>query len=102
MAEQEAKNFMPERAQRPFSPTRGNDPSVRSQQGDDFALDAVPDHAVTAAYKIGIMLLAANISLPALIMGGQLGVELRSPASGAASFWPHWRVSAPMLALARA
>jgi preprotein translocase subunit Sec61beta len=26
-----------------------------------------PDHAVTAAYKIGIMLLAANISLPALI-----------------------------------
>ncbi|MFO1261200.1 MAG: cytosine permease [Sphingomonadaceae bacterium] len=81
---------MPERVQPPLSLTRGNDPSSRpgvSQQGEDFALDAVPDHAVTAAYKIGIMLLAANISLPALIMGGQLGVERGFAGAAIACFW---------------
>ncbi|MDB5365032.1 MAG: codB 1 [Rhodospirillales bacterium] len=55
--------------------------------GDEFTLSAVPSAATTAAYKIGILLLAANISLPALIMGGELGIGLGFRATAMACLW---------------
>jgi hypothetical protein len=33
-------------------------------EGSEYTLSAVPERARTAAYPIGIMLLASNISLP--------------------------------------
>ncbi len=54
---------------------------------DDFALNAVPQRATTAAYAIGVTLLATNISLPALVMGGQLGVGLGLRGTATACLW---------------
>lgn len=54
---------------------------------DDFALNAVPQGSTTAAYAIGVTLLATNISLPALVMGGQLGVGLGLRGTATACLW---------------
>jgi cytosine permease len=53
---------------------------------DEFALGAVPYNARTSALSIAMMLLAANISLPALIMGGRLGLGRGLVGTVAASF----------------
>lgn len=55
--------------------------------GEEFALETVPPEATTASYKIGIMLLAANISLPSLVMGGELGVQLAFTETAWACLW---------------
>jgi hypothetical protein len=55
-------------------PAHRSDALPLLHSSDDFALSAVPQDARTAATSIALMLLAANISLPALVMGGQLGL----------------------------
>ena len=54
---------------------------------DDFALRVIPEEARTSAWSIGLVLLAANITLPVLIMGGQLGVARGFAGTMRASFW---------------
>jgi cytosine permease len=61
--------------------------SLTGTVGGDFALSAVPEAATTAAYRIGVTLLATNISLPALVMGGQLGVGLGLDGTMVACLW---------------
>lgn len=54
--------------------------------GDEFAVTTVPESARTSAYSIAAMLLAANISLPSLVMGGRLGADLGFAATVKACF----------------
>jgi cytosine permease len=61
--------------------------SPAAAPGGDFALSAVPESATTASYRIGVTLLATNISLPALVMGGQLGVGVGLGGTAVACFW---------------
>lgn len=60
-----------------------SDPMTR----DDFALRAIAEEARTPAYTVGLMLLAANISLPVLLTGGQLGVTRGFDGTVTASLW---------------
>ncbi|MBY8824942.1 cytosine permease [Sphingomonas colocasiae] len=53
----------------------------------EFALSAVPAAATAPSYKIGVVLLGANISLPTLVMGGELGVKLGFDATVTACIW---------------
>lgn len=53
----------------------------------EFALSAVPAAATEPSYKIGVVLLGANISLPTLVMGGELGVKLGFSATLSACIW---------------
>ncbi|QTH23983.1 cytosine permease [Rhizorhabdus wittichii] len=53
----------------------------------DFALSAVPATATTPSYKIGIVLLGANISVPTLVMGGELGVKAGFSTTVTACIW---------------
>jgi cytosine permease len=65
---------------------RSDDRSTTGTPQDKFALGAVPDEARTTALSIGVMLLAANISLPALVTGGQLGLARGFAGTVTASF----------------
>jgi cytosine permease len=56
-------------------------------EGSEYTLSAVPEGARTAAYRIGIMLLASNISLPVFVEGGQLGTGLGVWKTAIASAW---------------
>lgn len=58
-----------------------------SSPGGEFTLSAVPPEVRTAAYRIGIMLLASNISLPVFVEGGQLGTSLGVYGTAIASVW---------------
>ncbi len=55
--------------------------------GEEFMLTAVPDEATIAAYRIGVMLVAANISLPVFVLGGQLGAGMGVWNTVVASAW---------------
>lgn len=61
--------------------------AVAAFDGGDFALTLVPEGSTVAAYRIGVTLLATNISLPALVMGGQLGVDLGLGGTALACLW---------------
>ncbi len=54
---------------------------------EEFMLTAVPDAATIAAYRIGVMLVAANISLPVFVLGGQLGAGMGIWQTAVASAW---------------
>lgn len=62
-------------------------PLINDAGDREFALAAVPTGATTASYKVGIILLGANISLPTLIMGGELGVKAGFSATLTACIW---------------
>lgn len=53
----------------------------------EYTLSVVPESARTAAYKIGVMLLASNISLPVFVEGGQLGTKVGVYGTAIASLW---------------
>ena len=62
--------------------------SDRSEvRGDDFARRVVPTEARTTAVSVGVMLLAANISLPVLVVGGQLGIARGFEGTARAAIW---------------
>lgn len=55
--------------------------------GEEYMLTPVPDAATIAAYRIGVMLVAANISLPVFVLGGQLGAGMGIWNVAVASAW---------------
>jgi len=61
--------------------------SVAELVKDEFELRTVPSDARATAASVGTMLLAANISLPVLVMGGQLGVARGLEGTIRASLW---------------
>lgn len=66
---------------------RVNNADLTSVEGGEFTLSTVPPEATTPSYRIGLMLLAANISLPPLVMGGEMGTDMGLKATALACLW---------------
>lgn len=61
--------------------------SASTATNEEYTLAPVPETATFPAWRIGVMLLGANISLPVFVVGGQLGAGIGLGATAAASLW---------------
>lgn len=69
------------------APPAGDGIGGEAAADGEYTLGAVPEAATLPAYRIGVMLLGANISLPVFVVGGQLGAGIGLAATAFASLW---------------